>query len=282
MEKWNKMDKLVSIVLCTYNRAYCVGKAVESVLAQTYSSWELFVIDDGSTDDTEAVIEQYADPRIHYIKMNKNRFYCYAANHGLGYCKGEYIAFLNSDDAWFPEKLEKQVSFMEQNIQYGACFTEVILTDNEGKDISEECTAMSQLFATRHHGQAEWLKSFLNVGNSLCHPSALIRKCVIDDIGKFNHKLDSNFQCNQIVTHCNHSVNHRREKFFPFSPVKRGIFPKSSGEKHILPGGMGFFCLPLEDTRPHNIISYTKSPIFARDKIPKRKEKRSFFFSLIL
>ena len=186
MEKWNKMDKLVSIVLCTYNRAYCVGKAVESVLAQTYRSWELFVIDDGSTDDTEAVMEQYADPRIHYIKMNKNRFYCYAANHGLGYCKGEYIAFLNSDDAWFPEKLEKQVSFMEQNIQYGACFTEVILTDNEGKDISEECTAMSQLFATRHHGQAEWLKSFLNVGNSLCHPSALIRKCVIDDIGKFN------------------------------------------------------------------------------------------------
>ena len=102
------------------------------------------------------------------------------------------------------------------------------------------------------------------------------------DIGKFNHKLDSNFQCNQIVTHCNHSVNHRREKFFPFSPVKRGIFPKSSGEKYILPGGMGFFCLPREDTRPHSIISYTKSPIFARDKIPKRKEKWPFFFSLIL
>lgn len=186
MEKWNKMDKLVSIVLCTYNRAYCVGKAVESVLAQTYGSWELFVIDDGSSDHTEAVMEQYTDPRIHYIKMEKNRFYCYAANYGLDHCQGEYIAFLNSDDAWFPEKLEKQVLFMEQNPQYGACFTEVILTDNEGRDISEECAPMTRLFANRCSGQAEWLQFFLYRGNCLCHPSALIRKFVLDEVGKFN------------------------------------------------------------------------------------------------
>lgn len=180
------MDKLVSIVLCTYNRAYCVGRAVESVLAQTYGFWELFVIDDGSTDHTETVMEQYTDPRIHYIKMEKNRFYCYAANYGLDHCQGEYIAFLNSDDAWFSEKLEKQVSFMEQNPQYGACFTEVVLTNNEGKDISEECADMCQLFANRCSGQEEWLQFFLYHGNSLCHPSALIRKYVLDEVGKFN------------------------------------------------------------------------------------------------
>lgn len=180
------MDKLVSIVLCTYNRANLIGNAIESVLAQTYTSWELFIIDDGSEDCTDEVVKQYKDSRIHYIKMNKNRFYCYAANYGLDYCKGEYIAFLNSDDVWFPNKLEKQIYFMEQHSQYGACFTEVILTDNEGKDISEECVSMHQIFSTRQNGQAGWLQFFLYQGNSLCHPSALIRKHVLDEIGKFN------------------------------------------------------------------------------------------------
>lgn len=180
------MDKLVSIVLCTYNRENLIGNAIESVLAQTYTSWELFIIDDGSSDHTDEVVKQYTDPRIHYIKMEKNRFYCYAANYGLKYCKGEYIAFLNSDDAWFPHKLEKQIGFMEHHLDYGACFTEVVLTDNEGKDISEECDSMCQLFATRKSNQAEWLQFFLYHGNSLCHPSALIRKYVLDEIGNFN------------------------------------------------------------------------------------------------
>lgn len=180
------MDKLVSIVLCTYNREKFIGNAIESVLAQTYACWELFIVDDGSDDRTDEVVKQYTDPRIHYIKMKKNRFYCYAANCGLEHCRGEYIAFLNSDDAWFPQKLERQVCFMEQNVQYGACFTEVVLTDNEGKDISQESISMSQLFANRQSGQAKWLQFFLYYGNSLCHPSALIRKHVLDEIGNFN------------------------------------------------------------------------------------------------
>ena len=101
--------------MCTYNRRFCLKQAIDSVLCQTYPDFEFVIVDDGSTDGTEELIKSYQDPRIRYFKLNRNSFYCYAANQGLGHCQGDYVAFMNSDDAWLPDKLEKQVSVMEQN-----------------------------------------------------------------------------------------------------------------------------------------------------------------------
>lgn len=102
----------VSIILPTYNRADKVGKAIESVLAQTYRNFELLVIDDGSTDITENVVNSYEDSRIHYHKMAENGGQSRARNHGIKLAQYDYIAFEDSDDLWRREKLEAQMEVM--------------------------------------------------------------------------------------------------------------------------------------------------------------------------
>ena len=100
---------MISVLMSTYNRAAYIKRAIDSVLAQTYKDFELIIVDDGSTDNTGEIIESYQDERIIYLPLAQNSFYCYAANYGLKKCKGDYVAFINSDDEWMPEKLEKQI-----------------------------------------------------------------------------------------------------------------------------------------------------------------------------
>lgn len=177
---------MISVLMCTYNRESFLRKSIDSVLAQTYKDFEFIIVDDGSTDSSKEVIESYDDKRIKYIPLEQNSFYCFAANYGLKHCKGEYVAFMNSDDIWAPEKLEKQIDFMENHKEYGVCFTSVCLIDNQGNDVSDKCIDMKNLFATNFETQKEWIEYFLNYGNVLCHPSALIRKSILDRVGNFH------------------------------------------------------------------------------------------------
>lgn len=104
---------LVSIVMPSYNTAKYIGASIESVLKQTYIHWELIIVDDCSTDDTDAVVKQYlVDNRIHYLKNEKNRGAAVSRNCALREAKGKWIAFLDSDDLWYPQKLEMQIEFM--------------------------------------------------------------------------------------------------------------------------------------------------------------------------
>ncbi|MBV6627760.1 MAG: glycosyltransferase family 2 protein [Rivularia sp. (in: Bacteria)] len=101
----------VSVIIPTYNRAHLVQDAVESVLNQTYQDFELIVIDDGSTDNTKEVLAVYKDKLAYIYQENRGR--SSARNHGIKIAQGEYIAFLDSDDVWFPDKLERQVPILE-------------------------------------------------------------------------------------------------------------------------------------------------------------------------
>lgn len=177
---------MISVLMCTYNRENFLRKSIDSVLAQTYKDFEFIIVDDGSTDASKEVIESYDDKRIKYIPLEQNSFYCFAANYGLKHCEGEYVAFMNSDDIWAPEKLEKQIDFMENHKEYGVCFTSVSLIDNQGNDVSDKCSDMKNLFATNFETQKEWIEFFLYHGNALCHPSALIRKSILDKVGDFH------------------------------------------------------------------------------------------------
>lgn len=103
----------VSAVIPTYNRAHLVGRAIQSVLNQTYQDFEIIVVDDGSTDNTEEVVKSFNDPRIRYIRHDQNRGGSAARNTGIKMARGEYIAFQDSDDEWLPEKLEKQMRVFE-------------------------------------------------------------------------------------------------------------------------------------------------------------------------
>lgn len=97
----------VSVIIPTYNRAHLVTDAIYSVLAQTYTNFELLVIDDHSTDDTEAIVKGYDDPRVIYMLNNRKKGAQGARNTGLFAAKGEWVAMLDSDDAWLPGKLER-------------------------------------------------------------------------------------------------------------------------------------------------------------------------------
>ncbi len=108
------MNELVSIITPSYNTAAYIAETIESVQAQTYTNWEMIIVDDCSTDDTDNVVQAFlSDTRIKYLKNNLNSGAAASRNRVLREAKGKWIAFLDSDDLWLPDKLEKQISFME-------------------------------------------------------------------------------------------------------------------------------------------------------------------------
>lgn len=108
------IENLVSIITPAYNCANYIGTTIESVLSQTYSYWEMIIVDDCSSDNTEEVVLRYAskDSRIKYKKLEVNSGAAITRNNALRRAQGRWIAFLDSDDLWYPEKLERQVEFM--------------------------------------------------------------------------------------------------------------------------------------------------------------------------
>lgn len=122
----SKNRPTVSVIIPTYNRAHLVGRAIGSVLNQTYQDFELIVVDDGSTDNTEQVVKRFNDPHIRYICHDQNRGGSAARNSGIKMARGEYIAFQDSDDEWLPEKLEKQMRVFENGrAEVGVVYTDM-------------------------------------------------------------------------------------------------------------------------------------------------------------
>lgn len=113
---------LVSVVIPTYNRAHVIGRAIQSVLNQTYGNFELLIIDDGSTDDTKRIIAGFADERIRYLRHETNKGQNPARNTGVREAKGQYIAFLDSDCEWLPEFIEKMLAVFKKDPSLGAVY----------------------------------------------------------------------------------------------------------------------------------------------------------------
>ena len=107
------MNDKVSIVMPTYNCAEYIAESISSVLTQTWSDWELLISDDCSGDNTAEVVAQFRDARIRYLQNEQNRGTAAARNRALQCADGRWVAFLDSDDVWMPQKLEKQIAFME-------------------------------------------------------------------------------------------------------------------------------------------------------------------------
>ena len=110
------MSDLVSIIMPSFNTGQYIGNSIKSVQKQTYTNWELLIVDDCSTDNSDEVIKLFlGDRRIKYFGLKKNSGAAYCRNKALKAARGRWIAFLDSDDLWLPEKLEKQIRFMEKN-----------------------------------------------------------------------------------------------------------------------------------------------------------------------
>lgn len=125
---------LVSIIMPTYNCGQYIAESIQSVLSQTYSNWELLIIDDCSTDNTRYVVSSFKDPRIHYQCNQKNSGAAISRNTALRMAKGKYIAFLDSDDLWSPNKLERQIAYMQEN-KYAFTYHEYSEIDENSKPI---------------------------------------------------------------------------------------------------------------------------------------------------
>lgn len=129
-------NSLVSIITPTYNCGRFIEETIKSVQAQSYTDWEMIISDDCSTDDTREVIASYleSDPRIKYICNEKNRGAAITRNNALKIARGRWIAFLDSDDLWLPEKLEKQIRFMAEN-GYAFSYHEYTEISESGEDL---------------------------------------------------------------------------------------------------------------------------------------------------
>ena len=130
------MQELISIITPMYNSNDFVGNTINSVLAQTYQNWELIIIDDASNDGSVKIAESFAvkDERIKLIKLDANKGPAAARNKGIKEASGRYIAFLDSDDLWYEEKLNKQLNFMKQN-HYAFTYTGFEKINETGKVI---------------------------------------------------------------------------------------------------------------------------------------------------
>lgn len=180
-------DPLVSIVMASYNHADYIGKAIDSVLEQDYERWELLIADDASDDGTAAVLDSYvADPRIKVFPFKINRQY-HMRNFACAKASGKYIAFLNSDDLFFPGKLRKQVQVMEGDSSLAAAFTHVQCIDEQSRPLRGH--GLEVLLATANRSRHQWLRTFFEKGNCLCLASAFIRRDLLNEIGLFNPLL---------------------------------------------------------------------------------------------
>jgi len=120
----------VSVVIPTFNRAWIIGEALQSVFAQTFRDFEVIVVDDGSRDNTAEVVKSFTDPRLKYIKKEPNAGFAAACNTGIRAAAGEYISTLDSDDLWKPDKLEREVGFLDAHPEVQAVFSDLEKTDN--------------------------------------------------------------------------------------------------------------------------------------------------------
>lgn len=138
---------LVSIIMPSYNTAPYIKETIQSVLDQTYTKWELIIVDDCSTDNTDEVLSEIHDNRIKYFKNEKNSGAAVSRNKALREAKGQWIAYLDSDDLWMPEKLEKQVNFMKGN-SYSFSYTNYEEIGVEGKKTGVKVTGPKKITKT--------------------------------------------------------------------------------------------------------------------------------------
>src|SRR5690625_145630 len=112
---------LISVITPAYNAERFIGETIESVLQQTYKNWEMIIVDDCSTDATVEIVQQYVeqDERVRLIQLKENSGSAIARNTAMDHARGDFFAFLDSDDLWYPEKLDKQLTFMlEKDIAF--------------------------------------------------------------------------------------------------------------------------------------------------------------------
>lgn len=179
-------EPLISVLIVNCNHEDTLGATIASVLDQTWKNLELVVVDDGSTDGSCAVVESFMDdPRVHLHRLPENEHICHATNVGLSLVRGDWLARIDSDDLWVPERLERQMEVMAQHPEFDICFSWARWIDEHDRDITGELADLSRLTSPTYTTQREWLRRFFYHGNCLLHSSVLMRMEVVRELGGF-------------------------------------------------------------------------------------------------
>lgn len=170
-------DKLVSIACRIYNAEGNIAKTIESILNQTYENWELVIVDDNSQDHSQQIIKSYTDKRIKYYRNDSNIGIISNLNKVLSLCKGDYISILDGDDYYYPDKLEKQVKFLNDNPDYGAVFSYLdILCDKKNK---HKKIILEKLINRPSETREAMLREIFEKENFLAFPTEMFRRELI-------------------------------------------------------------------------------------------------------
>ena len=175
----------VSVIIPAYNSARFLAESIQSVLQQTFVDLELFVIDDGSTDDTRQVVAAFeSDPRVRYVHQ-QNRGAATARNRGITHSSGKYVAFLDADDLWSPEKLQKQVAVLQENSEIAAVHTASYLVqlDGQNREVSR-CIQRRPTFLEPTLYE-ELLYRMVIIGSA---SSVMVRREVLNQVGPFDEQ----------------------------------------------------------------------------------------------
>ena len=183
-------NSMVSIIMPSYNHEKYIKEAIDSVLSQTFQDFEIVITDDGSVDGTVDEVRKFDDPRIKLFVFDKNQGACAAAAKCIEESSGDYIAMMSSDDIFMPEKLEKQVAFLDANPNIGAVFGYAEFIDEDGGPYSGKSSYFTKnVFAAENRSRHEWLRYFFQGANCLCHPTLLIRRECYDKVGVYDKRL---------------------------------------------------------------------------------------------
>jgi glycosyltransferase involved in cell wall biosynthesis len=170
---------LVSVVIATYNMGHYLPQAVKSVLAQSYPNVDVQIVDDGSTDDTATILRQWdAHPRVR-VHRQSNGGQAHAKNQGVALSRGAFVAFLDADDVWVPEKLSRQMPLFAGRPEIGVVYSDYECMDGEGQPLPKGPTHM-------HRGR---VSGALLIENFVSFPSAVVRRECLQRHGAFDETL---------------------------------------------------------------------------------------------
>ncbi len=171
----------ISILMPSYMHAEYIEHAIDSVLSQSYQDYELIISDDASTDKTSNILNRFSNhPNVKIYFQPVRLGAVQQISFLLQKAKGNYIALLNSDDMWLPEKLQIQMVYMQQNPSCEVTFTVADMVDKNGIKITKQDNPLSDIFYQKNRTRAEWMQTFFKQGNCICHPSILIKRSLYE------------------------------------------------------------------------------------------------------
>jgi glycosyltransferase involved in cell wall biosynthesis len=178
MKSHENAKPLVSVIIPTYNRAYCLDRTIQSVLDQTYVNWELIVVDNCSSDSTESLVFSYGEPRIRLVKINNGGIIAASRNRGLRLASGDYVAFLDSDDWWLPQKLQISVEKLNAGVDF-VYHDLYLITSLPAKSLIWSRVKTRQV-------KSPVFQDLLSNGAAIANSSVVVRRNLLNEVGGFS------------------------------------------------------------------------------------------------